>query len=255
VPYLDRLHFAGGEPLIIPQSFDFLRKIIELGFAKNITLTYNTNLTVIPPQAYEIWPHFKGVFLTISLDGYDAVNHYIRYPARWADLEKNMKTIETEHEKLNVTSASIHATIQVYNVLRLTEMFNYLEKNYRFINPYPAIDMVMGKSFLDIQILPRLLKWQASWQLVKHMARLKKNNDPRAKEFIGRIQSIVTYMNEAHHTEMIAEFKRVTEIYDRRRSEKLDAVIPELSPLMLSPVARFFGQLKGLLRSAPAHVS
>ena len=33
---LDRLHFAGGEPLIIKEGFEFLRRIIRTGNAKNI---------------------------------------------------------------------------------------------------------------------------------------------------------------------------------------------------------------------------
>lgn len=39
LPSLDRLHFAGGEPLIIRQGFDFLRRIVEMGHAHHIGLT------------------------------------------------------------------------------------------------------------------------------------------------------------------------------------------------------------------------
>jgi sulfatase maturation enzyme AslB (radical SAM superfamily) len=62
------LHFAGGEPLIVPQMRRILEECIKSGNAKNITITYNTNLTVLPQKVIELWKQFKGVKLLISVD-------------------------------------------------------------------------------------------------------------------------------------------------------------------------------------------
>lgn len=49
-PNLEHIHFAGGEPLLVPQMTRILEKCIESGNAKNIVVTYNTNLTVLPKR-------------------------------------------------------------------------------------------------------------------------------------------------------------------------------------------------------------
>ena len=43
--HLKILHFAGGEPLIIPAMHKLLAQLAERGHAQNIILTYNTKAT------------------------------------------------------------------------------------------------------------------------------------------------------------------------------------------------------------------
>ncbi|MGZ3722403.1 MAG: twitch domain-containing radical SAM protein, partial [Bdellovibrionales bacterium] len=87
LPSLEHLHFAGGEPLINPQMEPLLRQCVDLGVAKNITLTYNTNLTKISDEIKALWPEFKAVHLYISIDAFGKLNDYIRHPSRWSVID------------------------------------------------------------------------------------------------------------------------------------------------------------------------
>ena len=56
--------FTGGEPLLIEEQFDTLRKCINIGSASKIEVHYNTNGTVYPDLAIkDIWPKFKRIEL------------------------------------------------------------------------------------------------------------------------------------------------------------------------------------------------
>ena len=52
---LEHLHFAGGEPLIIPEVQKALEICVDEGVAGNIELTFNTNVTKIPQRHRELW--------------------------------------------------------------------------------------------------------------------------------------------------------------------------------------------------------
>jgi sulfatase maturation enzyme AslB (radical SAM superfamily) len=75
---IDRIHFAGGEPLLSPQMAKILRECIRLGVSKNISISYNTNATVLPKEILNLWKEFKEIKLLCSVDGFREVNDYIQ---------------------------------------------------------------------------------------------------------------------------------------------------------------------------------
>jgi len=234
---IERLHFAGGEPLMIAQGFEILRRIVERGQAPRVLLTYNTNVTVLPKQVAQLWPHFRGVEIQASLDGYDAVNHYIRYPARWSVIDRHLRELERERERLNVTRVRFHVTVQAYNVLGLSDLFDYLLERCTFADPYAETDLVNNWPELDIQILPADLKRLATDRLESFKERVRRRDpdDPRLAPFLGRIDSVLAHMHAADRSRRIPEFRRTTAIYDERRGQRLADVVPELAPLMVAP--------------------
>ena len=54
-PDLEEVYFAGGEPFIQEGHYKMLTLLIESGYAKNIHISYNTNLSYIN---YNIFPTF-----------------------------------------------------------------------------------------------------------------------------------------------------------------------------------------------------
>ncbi len=87
-PNFRRVHLAGGEPMVIAKAWNFLRRLSDLGFSRNIELCYNTNWTVIPKWTGDVWRAFKAVDLFISMDGVGAVNEFIRHPLKWASFAR-----------------------------------------------------------------------------------------------------------------------------------------------------------------------
>jgi hypothetical protein len=237
LPTIDRLHFAGGEPLVIRQGFEFLRRIIELGEASHIELTYNTNVTVLPKEVYEYWPRFKNVTVAGSIDGVGPVNHYIRYPTRWDVVERILGQLERDHEALNLKRVEFHATVQMYNVLGLADLFTYLIDTCKFADPFARMDLVTNWPGFDIQVLPRDLKRLASERLTTFMTTLRARfgDHPRLPPFLARIEAMNSHMHARDRSWLIPEFRLVTAIYDERRHERLADVVPELAPLMEPP--------------------
>ena len=85
-----RIYIVGGEPLIIDAHYDFLQKCVDGGYAKNLVIEYNSNITNIPQRAWNIWKHFKNVVVGVSIDGIGEVNNLIRFPSKWWKIEENL---------------------------------------------------------------------------------------------------------------------------------------------------------------------
>ena len=62
--------FRVGEPLIIEEHKESLRSLVKNNKAKNIRLEYNTNLTTIPDEVFELWKNFKEIRIAASIDGF-----------------------------------------------------------------------------------------------------------------------------------------------------------------------------------------
>ena len=120
---LRRIYLVGGEPLLIPQHYDLLKLLIERGVAAQLTLEYNTNLTVLPQKVLDLWGQFKSIRIGISLDGVSQINDYIRHPSRFSVIEKNLSLLENlQWPSLSFWFA---ATVSCYNVWHLPEFVRW----------------------------------------------------------------------------------------------------------------------------------
>lgn len=235
LPHLARLHFAGGEPFLIPEATRFLQRVIDEGHAGHIVLTYNTNLTLLPEKILEHWPKFRGVEIIASIDGFGPVNRYIRHPSQWHDIDRNLRLLDKRHRELNLRAVTVHTTVQAYNVLRLCELFEYLAAEFSFVLPYPALDLVQGRDWLDIRILTPELKAVAAARLEAFGAGLSPRTERetrKAREFADNLGSIINHMRSGDGSRNRPEFRRITSIFDRHRNESLLEVLPELRPVL-----------------------
>lgn len=236
VPHIDLLHFAGGEPFIIPQMFDFLERVIEMGRAQDITLSYVTNLTVFPERIFELWPHFKRVKVVVSVDGFDEVDTYIRYPTNWQKLDRNMQLLDIESDGLlGVTELNINTTVQVYNIFRIDELIDYAARTFKNFRP-PNLSILTYPNYHSIQILPLDMKQQAAERLND----VKKRFDGQwpahwqgepLERLLSSIDGVITHMLETDHSEILPEFRRWTTHLDQSRKQRIGDVVPELTPL------------------------
>ena len=227
---LEHLHFAGGEPLIMPEVQKALELCVELGVANRIELTFNTNITRIPARHRALWPHFKSVNLICSIDAHGQLNDYIRFPAKWSRLAGNLETIEQQHEALNLGWVTLSATVQIYNIFNLHELIEYAHAHFSFIRPMPGLIPLSIPDYFNIQHLPGDLKQQASTRLGKLRARLA---DEGVSEDLEQIDNILSYLSLGDHSpHLMNEFKRVTGVFDQLRGESITGLVPELHPLM-----------------------
>jgi pyruvate-formate lyase-activating enzyme len=127
---IKELVVAGGEPTIMPEFFSFLEKCIATGnidFEVNV-ITNGTNLSERLKKLVNQFDNFSWVF---SIDGYDKLNYYSRYPSNWRNIVKNW------HYHLSQKNlVSVNTTISIYNIDSLDVLFSWIDKEFpnTFIN-------------------------------------------------------------------------------------------------------------------------
>jgi len=75
------IYWVGGEPLLYDEHWTFMRRIVELGIAKDVRIRYNTNLSRCSDRQGTLWElleHFPNWEICASLDGVGDVGEYIR---------------------------------------------------------------------------------------------------------------------------------------------------------------------------------
>ena len=97
-PHIQYLHFIGGETLITPAFKIILEALIQTGLNKTAIIGFTTNLSVWRDDIVELLTQFQGVHLGMSVESFEIVNDYVRYPVclptvfenleRWVTLAK-----------------------------------------------------------------------------------------------------------------------------------------------------------------------
>ncbi len=213
---IDFLNFAGGEPLLIPESFELLERFVKSGKSKNITLAYNTNLTVLPAAAKDLWPKFREVRVSVSLDGFHEVNSYIRYPSSWEKIEKNLKELDENHKSYGISHLSVHSTLQIYNVFSFPEFLRWM-KGFSFLHPYPDITYLTSPEHFDLRVLPKEAKRLAENSLRSILPTEIKS--PHDQYFQTAILAAIQTMNSEDRSNLWPRFLEVTKYFDQKRGQ------------------------------------
>lgn len=227
IEHIDHIYFTGGEPTLIEQQYEFLNKIIERGYHRNMLLRYNINATNIQSRFLDLINQFKQVDIACSIDGVGEVNNYIRNPSKWEQIETNMKRLIT-HTESNV-SVDITHTLQALNILHLSDTQQWLNELNTLSDKNILMDLnvLYSPTHLAITILTQNQKNEALSIL-----------DNLDKTFIMDHESkIIAIKNKLHDNEpsdileLRKKFKQHMNILDKSRNENLLDVLPELKDL------------------------
>jgi hypothetical protein len=231
---LRKINFAGGEPLITSEAWEFLEKLVEQGDSKDIEISYNTNLTIIPKAAYETWPSFKAIRLFVSIDGHGEMYEYIRYPGKWVTTFAKIKEVSLQLENLNVEQVKFAYTVSAYNLRHLRSFLDFLESEIpKNLSPYPDIQLVENPDFLDLRVLPLEERMAIGDLLAEKLLMLMDiENDDFIKDRFSLIKSIKMLINKCRNKNLASsdwnEFDKFTKFFDKRRSQDVLNVYPEL---------------------------
>lgn len=234
--HADKVLFAGGEPLLVPQMEVLLRGLVDRGRSALVDLQYVTNLTVLPERLFDLWAKFRSVGFVVSFDGLDRIAEFIRHPLRWARFEHNLKTLNARAKACGFTSLHANVTVQAYNVLHLEEAVTYLAE--QLVNfGRPKLSLLFVPEHLSVRVLPEALKQLAKERLLRLGRRCRGEWADRwpgagAAEVAGMIDGIIEYMDGADRSDLLPEFRRWTQVLDRSRREDVAEAIPELASLV-----------------------
>ena len=122
---IKEIYWCGGEPLMWDMHWKAMQRIIELGFAKEVYVRYNTNLSRTSfkgTKLFDLLPEFQDWQICSSLDGTGEVGEYIRdglnYEQWLRNFKEGMAVAKTAREM------RLDYTITMPGLLELKNMFD-----------------------------------------------------------------------------------------------------------------------------------
>jgi len=228
---VDKIYFAGGEPLIMPEHFRTLQKIIDTGRAGKVKLLYNTNMTKLNYNKHnliEFWKHFKVVVIGASIDAMGERAEYIRNGVKWSVIENNFKELSEAVKVYKNINIHISPTVSIMNVHSLPDLHKYfVEKGYVEDTTAIVLNMLLNPAHYEIRNLPRKLKDEVKQKIKDHCIWLREQNT--RLDVIESFESILSYIeNEAKDVD-VARFVSETNKIDKRRDQSFEKTFPEYS--------------------------
>ena len=226
---VDKIYFAGGEPLIMPEHFHSLQKIIDTGRAGKVKLLYNTNMTKLNYNKHnliELWKHFKIVVIGASIDAMGERAEYIRNGVKWSVIENNFKELSEAVKVYKNINIHISPTVSIMNVHSLPDLHKYfVEKGYVENATAIVLNMLLNPAHYEIRNLPENLKTEVKQKIKDHCVWLREQ-DTRL-DVIESFESILTYIENPASNEDVARFVSETNRIDKRRNQSFGKTFPE----------------------------
>lgn len=210
------LEFTGGEPFMIQEHFDLLKKLVDSGHSKNVEIHYNTNGTIYPEHAGEIWRHFKHVEIAFSIDDVGARFEYQRSGANWSLVNSNIDLFRKMRNQNSNISLQVCTTVNVFNVMYLADVADWIDQQ--------AFDFVYWNMLHDG---PHFCIANLSRQ-AKQLA----DNRLRAAKFTAahkvEIDRIIDFMWQGQQ-DLSQELCTIIRQVDQRRSQDLRQIAPDFA--------------------------
>ena len=231
IPNIRKVYLTGGEPTLIEKNYKFLTACVDSGYSKNIFLMFNTNCTNIQDRFLDLLPHFEFVLINASIDGLGSTNEYIRFLSRWETVDRNFQRLLRAKGNIQM---GVTPVIQVYNILTITELLEYVEKSILQSGKKIIVDFLYAThpNFIDISILQTSIKDIAAKRLEGFR---KKSISYGTEPFItNSIDSCLNLLRGAGNgsSEQLTDFIAYTKSLDRNRKQSFQKQFPELQTLL-----------------------
>lgn len=145
-----QIYFAGGEPLLNPQHYEILEKLIAQG--ADPALMYSTNMTVLGAKSKTVknlWPSFTTINVHASIDAVGKYAGIVRSGSDWATVEHNLNWMRTQ-PNVTVRLATVISAINIWWFSELLEYFDWLEPG-QFQPVLANIGSTIGLSVIPMQ--------------------------------------------------------------------------------------------------------
>ena len=222
------LHPIGGETFIQSGFYKLLDWAIEQGIAKDFKLRVTTSFaTPISDELQEKFLKFKTVELLASIDSVGENYHYVRWPAKFEKVERNLDILNKLYlrapDKFPVTG--IMPIFSLNNIFYLEEILDFWTQ---WIGVYQApihfnTTHLFRPAFLAVDILPEPYRRHLLDALIRcqsHIFFKQRITTSSVGEYLKSTIDILNSHGSADE-EMFQHYLKFTADYDRRT--KLDA--------------------------------
>jgi len=213
------IEFTGGEPFMIGEHFDLLKKLVDNGISSQVEIHYNTNGTHFPEHAIDIWKSFKHVEVAFSIDDVGERFEYQRTNAVWNEVHDNIAKFKQLRDNVDNMSLQVCSTVNAYNVYYLSGLAHWIdEQDFDFI----YWNMLHEPSYLSVSRLPSNAKSAAIGAL----------NGADVSSFHKKeFEHIIDFISNGETTDG-KELLENIETLDNRRDANLAAAHPEWADIL-----------------------
>lgn len=215
LPNVKRIDFSGGEPFYVKNHKKIIAHLVETGLSCNQILHYNTNGTIYPKDQIEILNNFKFIDISISIDGVNEKFEYIRHPAKFSEVDKNIDDFCQTRDKNNKKwSLQATLTISAFNIWDFVETFEYCRSKTL------SVFLNFVHDGRGIKILPIELKNKIIERLLNH--------DSRYADWIHHREIVINYLNNHSFSKIQWKlFWREVSQRDKFRKESFKDTFPD----------------------------
>jgi organic radical activating enzyme len=169
---VNRVYFAGGEPLITKEHYDLLEYLIEKE-KTHIQIFYNTNFSSFEfkgKSVLDYWKKFSNIAVAASLDGSYEKGELIRKGTDWEVIVENRKLMmkECPHVRFYISP-----TISVFNADHVLDFYEeWVELG--LINKFSMqFNVLLHPDYYSIKVLPESIKTPIIERITKLLDSIK----------------------------------------------------------------------------------
>lgn len=163
------VHFIGGESLIQPGMKKLIDWMIDLGIAPDVNLRLTTALTVNPNQdLLSKMSQFKTIDINLSIDSVADNYQYIRWPAKFDKIERNLDTLVDFDKRLTLVQGRkiwkprwncvLTPVFSLNNIFYIKDWIDYWNNWFTskgFVFLMFSINLTEPTWHLDVEALPQ----------------------------------------------------------------------------------------------------
>lgn len=230
---VEKIYFAGGEPLLMPEHWYILEMLIE---AKRFDtrICYNTNTSKLVYQGKNVldyWSQWEPGKIEVwsSLDEIDERAELIRSGTDWSKVEQNLKDMV----KLDNIVIRPGITTGAWNVFRVPEIVDRLleigvvktDKRLGLKHNNFFLNYLDGPEKYNVRILPTWFKEQTIKKLNKFIDMYDRKYNTSIRY---RFEHILHELTKPFDLTFARKFVKDTEVIDKIRNEDMYSVVPEM---------------------------
>lgn len=224
--HVERVNVIGGEPTVIPEFWELLQFLSRKGTLKNKHIKLVTNGTNTNPRLMEWFAEAKSVEIMVSIDAVEERNKYIRFPADWDTLLKNLEFYKQLCAGDDDKKYYISPSPQILNIDQLADIHIYFEK---LGHPVAINPKVTGPTICDYEYFPFKFKQQVKEKLLGQLGQIQ--DEERTRQILPYIDTLDTdYGNKLYQKHTMSAFVKYNDYMDKfRKTDSWRDLMPDLA--------------------------
>jgi uncharacterized Fe-S cluster-containing radical SAM superfamily protein len=212
-PNLKHVYLAGGEPLLMKENLELLKKLNP-----DVNLRINTNLSKVDTGVFDAVCGFKNVHWTVSVETVEDEFEYIRFGGKWSDFLDNLTVIRKLDHKISFN--------MLWFLLNYNTIFGCVDylKGLGFHNNSFIIGALLNPEYLNIRHLPENVL-----NLLKTKLESKIDNQP-GYLLEDSYRNMLHYIEQPIEKNLTTSFENLA-VMDQRRGVDSSKIFTELYKL------------------------